>query len=170
MAQYRLLAPHIYHNGVMLETGTVVGDDTPYPWTYEANGQPMPPSNQMEGVDDDGKAKVEELHKKLYGEEAVTLGKPSEAVQAARDKEAADQKALDEGSAPVSPQQQYDRKVAEDQAKAEAEGMPKPAFVPPGPAGPQGPSAHTAPQGPHRTGQQAGRGVATPKAPEEKDG
>src|SRR5262245_1168552 len=124
MAQYRLLTDHVTSEGFVLEAGTVVGDDTPYPWKY-ANGQPMPPTPQMEGVDDAGKQAVDELNRKLYGDEAIDMSKPSEAVEAARKQEAEAQAALDAGSEPVSPQQNYDRAVAKAQAEAVAQGMPK---------------------------------------------
>lgn len=170
MAQYRLLAEHVTPEGVVLEAGTVVGDDTSYPWRYAHNNEPMPPSNQMEGVDDEGREKIKELNRKLYGEDAPHTVGPSEEVQAARKQQEDENKKAEEGSEPVSPMQRYERKAAEDQKAAEEAGMPKPAFVPPGPVGARGPSVHEAPQGRHRTGQtQASPGVATPKPPKDEE-
>lgn len=57
--RYRLLAQHLYAGDRLLDPGTEVGTDTPYPW-------PDRPSPLMEGVDDAGKAEVEKLHKELY--------------------------------------------------------------------------------------------------------
>lgn len=170
MAQYRLLSEHVTPEGIVLEEGTIVGDDTPWPWRYAHNNEPMPPSNQMEGIDDEGKEKIKELNRKLYGEEAPHTVGPSEAVQAARKKEEEDNKKAEEGAEPVSSMQRYERHMQEEYKKADEEGMPRPAFVPPGPAGIRGPSVHEAPQGRHRTGQrQASPGVATPKPPKDED-
>jgi hypothetical protein len=48
--------------GHLLEAGTEVGEGTGYP-VYE-------PSNQMEGVDETAKGRINELHQKLYGKDA----------------------------------------------------------------------------------------------------
>jgi hypothetical protein len=169
MAQYKLLSQHVTPEGVVLEEGTIVGDDTPYPWLYPHTHEPMPPSNAMEGMDDEAKEKIKELNRKLYGDESPhTLGPPEDILAARKAEEEASKKA-EEGSEPVSPMQRYERKVAEEQEKAEGEGMPKPAFTPPGPAG-TGPSVHTAPPSFHRTGQRVvSPGVATPKPPRDED-
>jgi hypothetical protein len=47
--KYRLNSPH-YHYDMILEAGTEVGDGTPFPWRY-ANGDPEPPSMEMEPLD-----------------------------------------------------------------------------------------------------------------------
>src|SRR5262245_31388276 len=119
--QYRLLTDHVTPEGAILAAGTVVGDDQPCTWRYTANNEPMPPTPQMEGVDDAGKKAIDELNRRLYGDEVITLAGPSEAVAAARKQEAEAQEALDKGSEPVSPQQRWERKQAEDLAKAREE-------------------------------------------------
>jgi len=166
--QYRLLGPHVTADGVVLDTGTIVGDDTPWPWRYPYNNEPMPPSNQMEGVDDEGKKNIEVLQKKLYGEDMLERNKVPEPVQQAREKEAKEQEKLDENSKPVSAEQKWERKELEEREKDEKEGMPKPRTPPIKPG--EGPSVHTAPQAAHRTGQQATPGgVATPKPPRDEE-
>jgi hypothetical protein len=59
--RYRLLSQHMI-GGHLLEAGTEVGEGTGYP-VYE-------PSNQMEGVDETAKGRINELHQKLYGKDA----------------------------------------------------------------------------------------------------
>jgi hypothetical protein len=60
--QYRLRGTHIIE-GRTVPKGTVVGDGGEYPWDTD-------PSNIMEGVNDAGKRKVNELHQRLYGVDA----------------------------------------------------------------------------------------------------
>lgn len=168
MAQYRLLGPHVTSEGILLEAGTVVGDDTPWPWRYPFNNEPMPPSNQMEGCDDEGKKNIEELQRKLYGEEMMERSKVPDNVREARDKQAKEQEKLDEDSKPVSAEQKWERKALEEREKDEKEGMPKPRTPPIKPG--EGPSVHTAPQAAHKVGQQVTPGgVATPKPPKDED-
>lgn len=62
MAKYRLMAAH-HIGGVVYPEGTEVGDDTKVPFDGA-------PSNQMMGLDDEGKEKVNELHQNLYGKDA----------------------------------------------------------------------------------------------------
>lgn len=62
MAKYRLLAPHIIGD-VQYPAGTEVGAGTGIPFDGI-------PSNQMEGLDEDGIDKVNELHQKLYNHDA----------------------------------------------------------------------------------------------------
>lgn len=52
MPQFRLLEPH-YINDQFLEAGTLVGDDTPYPFKGK-------PSRAMEGTDDESQKAVDE--------------------------------------------------------------------------------------------------------------
>ncbi len=123
MAKYRLLAEHVAPDGQVLPAGTEVGDDTPYPW-------PMDPSNQMEGIDDDGKKRVDDFWKTHYGHEFrhpdanpnLTDDQRAalEADEEAKKKEEEARKA----GPPVSDQQRMER---------EEEGKPTEA-VPPGPA------------------------------------
>lgn len=54
MAKYRLTAKH-YWRDQLLEAGTLVGDDTPHPVPPEG------PTYDMEPLDDEAKAKIEEL-------------------------------------------------------------------------------------------------------------
>lgn len=54
MAKYRLTAKHYWRDQLLLE-GTIVGDDTPHPVPPEG------PTYDMEPLDDDAKAKIEEL-------------------------------------------------------------------------------------------------------------
>lgn len=63
MAKYLLHAPHYTSDGRYLTAGTAVGDDTNQPWNDEV-------TNQMEGLDDEGREKVQELHKRLYNADA----------------------------------------------------------------------------------------------------
>lgn len=49
--QFRLLTQH-YVRDQLLEPGTIVGTDTPYPWEDELG--PMRPSLAMVGVDEEG--------------------------------------------------------------------------------------------------------------------
>lgn len=54
MAKYRLTAKH-YWRDQLLDVGTLVGDDTPHPVPAEG------PTFDMEPLDDEAKAKIEEL-------------------------------------------------------------------------------------------------------------
>ncbi len=61
MAQYRLLVPHTTTDGVYLDAGTIVGDDTPWPWPDHLV------TSSMEPVDDAAKKVVETRFKEAYG-------------------------------------------------------------------------------------------------------
>lgn len=62
MARYKLLEEAVI-NDTVLAAGTEIGDGTPYPFDQE-------PGPHMEGLDREGKKKVEEVHQKLYGKHA----------------------------------------------------------------------------------------------------
>jgi hypothetical protein len=99
--RYRLLAAHMM-GGHHLPAGTEVGTDTGYPV--------MVPSNQMEGVDDAGKAKVNEIHQRLYGRDAPWHDPEHPVAQAVADAEAAAaQREEEEAQPPVSHQQAWER-------------------------------------------------------------
>lgn len=171
--KYRLLGPHVTTGGERLETGTEVGDDTGYPWKYP-DGKDMDPTTQMEGLDDQSRDKVREVHQRLYGV-GPSWENQNEDVRKAREKEAEDQKKLDEGSEPVSAQQRAERKWAkEDEEDLEAglEGREsanarRDATVSrsmPGPAARQ--PSHTATASPTRPGvERPAPGPATPQPP-----
>ena len=139
--KYRLLGPHVLSGGERLETGTEVGDETGYPWKY-ADGKDMDPTPQMEGLDEPSRAKVREVWQRLYGTSPSWEGQ-SEEVAKAREKEAEDQKKLDEGSEPVSAQQKAER-AKEDRDKAE----PRLGTMP----GPRPQPSHTVTASPTRPG------------------
>jgi hypothetical protein len=65
--------------GHLLEAGTEVGEGTGYP-VYE-------PSNQMEGVDETAKGRINELHQKLYGRDAPWHDPEHPLAQAQQDAE-----------------------------------------------------------------------------------
>lgn len=94
MAQYRLLAPHVTSQGHLLDAGTVVGDDTPWPWPEELVNA------QMEGVDDSGREVVARRFQELYHRDPPTVigdGEPPTV-----------EPNFDEGE-PVSEQQRHER-------------------------------------------------------------
>ena len=62
MARYRLRIDHVIEDRIV-PAGTEVGEGTDIPFDQA-------PSNQMEGVDDEGRRKVNELHQRLYGADA----------------------------------------------------------------------------------------------------
>lgn len=115
--KFKLLAEHVLPDGRLLEEGTDVGDDTSYPWRNK-DGSPQPPSTQMLGMDPEGQKAVEDLHMELYGTKPTDLVDPE--VVKVREAEATAQKALDEGSAPVSDRQTLERRMAEAKEKGEA--------------------------------------------------
>lgn len=55
MPRFRLKSQH-YINDTLLEAGEVVGDDLPHPHTFKG-----PPSNEMDGVDEESQKIVDEL-------------------------------------------------------------------------------------------------------------
>jgi hypothetical protein len=60
MGQFKLLTPHTYpRDQQYLEAGTLVGDDTPYPWE-DPKGNPVPPSLAMAGVDEASQNEVDQ--------------------------------------------------------------------------------------------------------------
>jgi hypothetical protein len=165
--KYRLLAEHVLADGQLLEEGTEVGDDTPYPWR-SPRGEPLPPSTQMEGLDDEGRKAVDELHQKLYGAEPYWT-EQNEDVRKAREKEAEDQRKLDEDSEPVSAQQRAEREFAgregdRDPATANVV-LPRGATrgIPPGPGREPSSTATAAPTTGGST--RPSPGVATPAPP-----
>ena len=108
MAKYKLLAEHVTSDGQVLPAGTEVGDGTPYSW-------PMEPSNQMEGLDEDGKAKVDAFWQSRYGhpyqapDVNPNLSDADKAALEAEEKAKVDaQKAIEAGP-PVSEAQKLER-------------------------------------------------------------
>ena len=167
----------------MLEAGTVVGDETEYPWQLP-DGSDMRPSTQMTGLDEEGKQKVDELHQELYGTSPSWQTAMTPKQEAARKEEAEKQHALNEGSDPVSPQQAYEREIErmrEEWSKANAgiaspKGGPKgdkpamthsPAEIAAGMPGPGRQPSSTATASPSKGGVNApAKGPATPRPPE----
>src|SRR4051812_325787 len=99
--RYRLLSQHMI-GGHLLEAGTEVGEGTGYP-VYE-------PSNQMEGVDETAKGRINELHQKLYGRDAPWHDPEHPLAQAQQDAENAQaQRDEESGQEPVSHQQAWER-------------------------------------------------------------
>lgn len=112
MAQYLLLSPHIIGESQMwLPRGTVIGTNSDFP--FDAT-----PSNQMAGLDADGKAAVDQLHNTLYGRPP-----PWGDVQA--DLAASASRAEEEASSePVSYSQAYERGLGEYKGKAVTDPLP----------------------------------------------
>lgn len=159
--KFRLLADHVNSDQQVIPAGTKAGDDTAWTWR-DREGKPLPVSTQMDGLDDEGRQMVNDLHQTLYGRPAP-YWEPIEAapVRAAREKEAAEQQKLDEGSQPVSEQQARERAAAERAGKTGE--LPQPVSTPPGPG--RQPS-HTATAAPTTGGSvRPAPGVATPQAP-----
>jgi hypothetical protein len=62
LPQFKLLVPHTHPQSQQyLEAGTLVGDDTPYPW-QDHKGNPLPPSLGMAGVDEESQRIVDEQY------------------------------------------------------------------------------------------------------------
>ena len=120
--KFKLLAQHVLADGQLLEEGTEVGDDTPYPWRNR-DGSPQKPSNQMLGLDDEGRKMVEDLHMELYGTKPADL--VDEDVLKARADETKAQEELDKNSEPVSDRQRVERQMAEARAKGEEAAEPR---------------------------------------------
>ena len=182
--KFRLLAAHVLPDQSIVPPGTVVGDDEGITWR-DAEGNPLPVSTQMEGLDSEGETKVNELHNKLYGTAPYWEKAAPKAAQEARDKEAEEQQKLDEGSEPVSIMQKAERKWMED-AEDEEDPLVKRAlepanvipprgasFTPPphvvrhAEPGPSAPQSSTQTASPTRGGStRPSPGPATPKPPE----
>lgn len=109
MARYRLRTEHVTKDSVVLPAGTEVGDGTAYPWPDE-------PSIYMEGLDAEGKKRVNELHQRLYGRDADwglhEEDKGVKAIQEAQNK--------DPDGDPVSEQQRREQAVASSQPEGPA--------------------------------------------------
>jgi hypothetical protein len=57
--QFKLLVPHTHPaTQQLLDSGTIVGDDTDIPWT-DARGNPAQPSLAMVGMDDESQAHID---------------------------------------------------------------------------------------------------------------
>jgi hypothetical protein len=98
--KFRLLGPAVLSDGQQLDAGTEIGDDTPYPYK-NPDGSPMEPSTTMEGLDEDGKKAVHDLHRRLFGHGPYWESGQSEEVRKARETEAEEQRKLDESSEPA---------------------------------------------------------------------
>lgn len=57
--KYRLLEDH-YLGDQYLAAGTIIGDGTPFPYV-SADGKPVPPSRQMEPLNDEAKREIDNL-------------------------------------------------------------------------------------------------------------
>lgn len=167
--RYRLLAPHVTSDGRMLEEGAIVGegDDVVDPWR-NTRGELMPPTTQMEGLDDDSRKAVGELHQKLYGAPPSWENNLPEEQRKAREAEAEEQAKLDAGSKPVSRAQAVERKIAEQEKEFEGNDLDlRDRPIPPGPA--RQPSS-TATASPTRGGvTRPAAGPATPQPPSAED-
>ena len=131
MAKYKLLSDHVAPDGRIVPAGTVVED-----W------QPGP-SNQMEGMDDEGKQKVKELHQQLYG----TDGPQPTPEASEADKKAEEEERKTVEGEPVSEQQRR-----EFEALKKDEPLPR-----------EAPRSPTVTASPTRGGQRPSPGTATPK-------
>ena len=172
--KYRLLGPHVLADGQMIDAGTEVGDDTDVPWK-DIDGKEMEPTTQMEGLDDASREKVREVHQRLYGQGPSWERGQSEAAREGHEKQAEEQRKLDEGSEPVSAQQKAEReweKEFKEGKRGEAGMAPTippraPVTSPPGAA--RQPS-HTSAASTTRGGQTTpAPGPATPKTPKDED-
>jgi hypothetical protein len=132
--KFRLLGPAVLSDGQQLDAGTEIGDDTPYPYK-NPDGSPMEPSTTMEGLDEDGKKAVHDLHRRLFGHGPYWESGQSEEVRKARETEAEEQRKLDESSEPVSEQQHLEREWQKERDKrgGRAPGEPAPTIPPKGP-------------------------------------
>ena len=162
--KYRLLGPHVLADGQMLDAGTEVGDDTDQPWK-DIDGKEMEPTTQMEGLDDASRDKVRQVHQRLYGRGPSWERGQSDEAREAHEKQAEEQRKLDEGSEPVSEQQRLERDYERDRKegkRGDASSPPRaPVTSPPGAA--RQPS-HTSAASTTRGGQTApAPGPATPK-------
>lgn len=141
---YRLRAQHVLSDGRLLETGTIVGADQEVTWDG-------PPTNQMEGVNDAGKAEVNKVHQRLYGADAPWHD-PKFQRDPAEDVKAQEQQQREEKeAAPVSHAQAVEHGKdwegrPDPVVQARVSGVPSPATV-----------------APTIGGQPSGPGVAQPK-------
>lgn len=171
--KFRLLETHVLADQTLLSGGTLVGDDTPYPWR-DPNKKPLPVTTTMEGMDDEGRKMVNDLHQRLYGRGPQWSPTRSDEARKAREKEAEEQRKLDEGSEPVSTQQKAERKFAEQTEDGERSEpamaqvvLPRGGAVttPPGPAREPSSTATASPTTGGTT--RPSPGPATPKAPDD---
>jgi hypothetical protein len=60
LPQFKLLVPHTHpRDQQYLDSGTLVGDNTPYPWV-DPKGNPVPPSLGMVGVDEESQQAIDQ--------------------------------------------------------------------------------------------------------------
>lgn len=72
--RFKLTAPH-YINDRLLDEGYIVGEGTDVPFLDKA-GNSLPPSDYMEGLDDESKAAVERVlanSNKLFSDLSMTM-------------------------------------------------------------------------------------------------
>src|SRR6185503_3438772 len=166
--KYRLLGPHVLSDGQMLDAGTEVGDGTDQPWK-DIDGKEMEPTTQMEGLDDASREKVRQVHQSLYGQGPQWERGQSDAAREAHEKQAEEQKKLDEGSEPVSEQQRLERDYERDRKEGKRGEAAMAPTIPPrapvtSPPGAARQPSHTSAASPTRSGQTApAPGPATPK-------
>ena len=170
--KYRLLGPHVLADGQMIDAGTEVGDDTDVPWK-DIDEKEMEPTTQMEGLDDASREKVREVHQRLYGQGPSWERGQSEAARKGHEKQAEEQRKLDEGSEPVSPQQkaerEWEKEFKEGKRGAATVAPTIPPRAPTMPGAARQPS-HTSAASTTRGGQTVpAPGPAAPKAPKEED-
>lgn len=113
-AKYRLMSVHMI-DGETLPVGAEIGADTDRP--YDAT-----PSNQMMGLNEEGKRRVNEVHQKLYGKDAPWHDDRLYRAQEEARRSEQEQRQQEEEAAPVSYAQ------AHEQGK---EWQGKPATLPP---------------------------------------
>ena len=172
--KYRLLGPHVLADGQMLDAGTEVGDDTDYPWK-DIEGKEMEPTTQMEGLDDASRDKVRQVHQRLYGQAPSWERGQSDAAREAHERQAEEQRKLDEGSEPVSEQQRLERDYERDREAGKRGDASMAPSIPPrapvtSPPGAARQPSHTSAASTTRGGQTVpAPGPAAPKAPKEED-
>ena len=171
--KYRLLGPHVLSDGQMLDAGTEVGDGTDQPWK-DIDGKEMEPTTQMEGLDDASREKVRQVHQSLYGQGPQWERGQSDAAREAHEKQAEEQKKLDEGSEPVSEQQRLERDYERDRKEGKRGDASMALSIPPrapvtSPPGAARQPSHTSAASPTRGGQTVpAPGPATPKVDKEE--
>jgi hypothetical protein len=69
--RFKLLAQH-YINDRLLEEGTIIGEGTEVPF-LDAKGNPLPPSDQMEGLDEESQKLVDSVREKSWNIDNIGL-------------------------------------------------------------------------------------------------
>jgi hypothetical protein len=146
--QYRLRGAHLLE-GRIVPAGTIVGAGTGYPLNDDQ------PSNAMEGANEAGRAKVNELHQRLYGADAPWHDERRQRDVQKDLEEQKKQRDEEKNSEPVSHAQAVER-------GREWKGPPEPMMA-------ARLSGAPVPGAPPITGDRAGGpGVAVPRIPQEQ--